>query len=247
LTTAFGASLIAYWQGDNKAKHIIERDDGYKEEILVEYLFKPKNEWLKEEILALEHIPVDSTVLDIGCGVGRVATVLQEEGKKVVGVDSCPEALQIAKARGLSLTSLGDICKVKKPPFFNRFDSIIMMGNNIGLCGDIPETERILKQLSSFLTETGLLIFSCLDPLKTDKPIHLAYHRRNRERERPPGLIRLRIIYQEMKDPWWDLLFIGPQTAEEILENIGFSKIALYQDASSSTYYMVSKKRKKFH
>ncbi|MFX0204535.1 MAG: hypothetical protein ACFFDT_01005 [Candidatus Hodarchaeota archaeon] len=44
MTTAFGASLIAYWNGDNKAKHIIERDNGYKDEIFVEYLFKPKNE-----------------------------------------------------------------------------------------------------------------------------------------------------------------------------------------------------------
>ncbi|MFX0204534.1 MAG: class I SAM-dependent methyltransferase [Candidatus Hodarchaeota archaeon] len=198
-------------------------------------------------MLTLEHIPIDSTILDIGCGVGRVVTVLQAEGHKVVGVDSCPEALQIAKERGLRFTSLGDICKLNKPPFFDTFDCIIMMGNNFGLCGDIPETEKLLSQLSSFLTETGFIIFSCRDPLKTDKPIHLAYHKRNLEWGRPPGLIRLRIIFQEIKDPWWDLLFIGTQKVEKILENIGFSKIALYQNTASSTYYMVAKKRKKFH
>jgi len=44
MNTAFGASLLAYWRGNSEAKHIIERDDGYKEEIAVEYLFKEPSE-----------------------------------------------------------------------------------------------------------------------------------------------------------------------------------------------------------
>jgi hypothetical protein len=122
-----------------------------------------------------------------------------------------------------------------------------MMGNNFGICGDIPKTEKLLTRLSFFLTETSLLIFSCRDPLKANKAIHLAYHSKNHKLGRPPGLIRLRIVFQDLKDLWWDLLFIGVQTAEKILENTGFRKIALYQDTSSSIYHMVAKKRKESH
>lgn len=242
MPTAFGASLLAYWNGETNATHIIERDDGYKEEILVEYLFKQKAEWPEEEVHALEYIPANSNVLDIGCGAARVAMILQTEGHQVVGVDSCPEAIQISKARGLNLTYLRDICQLEVSPILDQFDSIIMMGNNFGICGDIPETEKLLTRLSSFLTETGLLIFSCRDPLKTNKTSHLAYHSRNRELGRPPGLIKLRVVYQDLKDPWWDLLFVGVQTAEKILENTGFRRIALYQDASSAIYHIVARK-----
>ncbi len=240
---AFGASLLAYWKGQSEAQHTIERDDGYKEEIAVDYLFKTYQEWTPEEIHSLKHIPPNSTVLDIGCGVGRIATHLQTKGLKVVGLDSCPTAIEIAKARGLKFTFLGNVCALRKPPVFDTFDVILMMGNNFGLCGDIPKTEKLLTQLKSFLSTNGLLIFSCRDPLDTDNPLHLAYHKRNCVQRRPPGLIRLRIIYRDLVDDWWDLLFVKPFTAEKILENSGFMKIALYQEKNSSVFYLVAKKQ----
>lgn len=62
MNTAFGASLLAYWRGNSEVKHIIERDDGYKEEIAVEYLFKESSQWEEEEIQSLDKIPPKSTV-----------------------------------------------------------------------------------------------------------------------------------------------------------------------------------------
>lgn len=241
LGKAFGESLREYWNGNTEAKHTIERDDGYKEDIPVEYLFKTYQEWTKEEVRSLKHIPPNSTILDVGCGVGRIATYLQTQGHKVVGLDSCSKAIEIAKARGLQFTFLGNVCKLKKPPVFEIFSVILMMGNNFGLCGDLPNTKKLLMQLNSFLSKNGLLIFSCRDPLDTDNPLHLVYHKKNRERNRPPGLIRLRIVYKEIVDDWWDLLFVEPSTANKILESSGFKKIALYQDRSSSIYYVVAK------
>lgn len=241
---AFGASLLAYWNGQLEAQHTIERDDGYKEEIAVDYLFKTYQEWTLEEIHSLKHIPSNSTVLDVGCGVGRMATYLQNKGHTVVGLDSCSTAISIAKSRGLKFTFLGNVCTLKKAPLFDSFDVILMMGNNFGLCGDIPQTEKLLTRLNSFLSTDGLLIFSCRDPLVTDNPLHLAYHKRNRERGLPPGLIRLRIIYRYLVDDWWDLLFVDPSTAEKFLENSGFKKIALYQEKGNSTFFLVAKKQR---
>lgn len=80
MTSAFGASILAYWEGDTESKHIIEREDGHKREIAVRYLFLEPSEWPVEEIQALNHIPSKATILDIGCGVGRVATFLQSQG-----------------------------------------------------------------------------------------------------------------------------------------------------------------------
>ncbi|MFX0122021.1 MAG: class I SAM-dependent methyltransferase [Candidatus Hodarchaeota archaeon] len=240
MSNAFGASLIAYWQGNSEVKHIIERDDGYKEEIAVEYLFEKPSKWRKEEIQSLATIPPNSTVLDVGCGVGRIAIYLQEKGHQVVGLDSCREAIKIAEARGLNLTFLGNVCKLRNPPLFNTYDVILMMGNNFGICGDIPNTERLLTELRTFLSSNGLLIFSCLDPLNTEKSVHLAYHEQNRSKGRPPGLVKIRICFQNIKDEWWDLLFVDVPTAEEMLDNTGFKRIACYQDPSSPVFYMVA-------
>lgn len=243
MNNAFGASLLAYWHGNLNAKHIIERDDGYEEEILVEYLFKEHREWPDEEIKSLEHILPGSTVLDIGCGVGRIAIYLQEEGNKVIGLDNCPAAIQIAKNRGLRLTHLENVCCMKNPPIFDSFDTILMMGNNFGLCGNISNTEKLLNQLNTFLSPNGLLIFSCIDPLNTDKLSHFAYHEHNRSKGKPPGLVRIRIRYQNIVDDWWDLLFVGVPMAEKILKNSGYQKVAIYQRDTSPMYYIVAKKQ----
>ncbi|UCG02309.1 MAG: class I SAM-dependent methyltransferase [Candidatus Heimdallarchaeota archaeon] len=243
MSNAFGASLLAYWQGDSEAKHIIERDDGYKEEIAVKYLFEKPSEWSQEEIQSLDMIPPNSTILDVGCGVGRIAIYLQNKGHQVVGLDSCREAIKIAEARGLELTFLGNVCKLTDPPLFDSYDVIIMMGNNFGICGDIFDTEQLLTRFKRFLSPNGLLIFSCRDPLKTDKPVHLAYHKQNRIKGRPPGLIKIRICYQDIKDEWWDLLFVTIPTAEEMLKNAGYQKITIYQDPSSPVFYIVAKQQ----
>jgi hypothetical protein len=158
----------------------------------------------------------------------------------VVGFDSCPEALQIAEARGLESTVLGNICELENPPLFNSFNTILMMGNNFGICGDIPETKNLIKRFQSFLSPNGLLIFSCRDPLNTTKPEHLAYHDQNRKKGRPPGLVKIRICYQNIKDEWWDLLFADVPTIEEILINTGYREIAIYQDPSSPVFYVVA-------
>ena len=76
MNRAFGASILAYWQGNLEAKHTIERNDGYKEEIAVEYLFKKPSEWSKEEIQALDRIPPNSTILDVKFLYRYINTIL---------------------------------------------------------------------------------------------------------------------------------------------------------------------------
>ncbi|MFW9993046.1 MAG: class I SAM-dependent DNA methyltransferase [Candidatus Odinarchaeota archaeon] len=242
MRSAFGASILAYWNGNSSAYRIIERDDGHKEKMLVEYLFADKSKWSLAEISALQNIPPRSRILDVGCGAGRVALQLQEDRHEVVGLDSCREAIEVAKGRGLRYTHLADVCNLKAPPVFDEFDAILMMGNNFGICGDIFTTERLLERLSTFLVSNGLLIFSCRDPLMTDNPVHLDYHQKNREKGRPPGLVRIRIAHEELTDDWWDLLFVSKITAIKMLGRTGFEEISSYQD-DSPVYYVVAKKK----
>ena len=74
-----GESQITYWNGEGATKRFTH----------------PVNmDWLQK------HLKPNARILDYGCGYGRVAVMLSEQGYQVIGVDSA--AAMIEKARGLA-------------------------------------------------------------------------------------------------------------------------------------------------
>lgn len=98
------------------------------------------------------------TVLDAGCGTGRVAIELAERGMEVVGVDRDPDLLAAARAKapdlrwiGLDLVALGDVV----PPI--RADLAVLAGNVLVFVD--PGTERdVLGAVARTLLPDGLLV-----------------------------------------------------------------------------------------
>jgi SAM-dependent methyltransferase len=67
------------------------------------------------------------TVLDAGCGTGRVAIELDRRGVAVVGVDLDPEMLSTARRKAPELTWIeADLATVTLD---RRFDAVVMAGN----------------------------------------------------------------------------------------------------------------------
>ena len=56
----------------------------------------------------------------------------------------------------------------------------------------------------------------------TDDPDHLAYQRRNAERGRMPGQLRLRVRYRRAATPWFDYLIATPDEMRELAEAGGW-------------------------
>ena len=61
----------------------------------------------------------------------------------------------MARARGLKFSYLSNICEIDKPPIFDKYEVILMMGNNFGISGGVNKTERLLIRLNSFLSKNG--------------------------------------------------------------------------------------------
>ncbi len=101
-----------------------------------------------------------STVLDAGCGPGRVGAALHAKGHRVVGVDADPELIAaaiedhpgprwfVADLAELDLPGLG----VNEP-----FDAIVVAGNVMTFVA--PGTERdVLARLAAHLAPDGRIV-----------------------------------------------------------------------------------------
>jgi SAM-dependent methyltransferase len=152
-------------------------------------------------------------VLDVGCGAGRHAVPLSEAGHDIVGIDTSPGAVGIARVRGIRVVE-GSIADI--PANAGMFSTILLGGNNLGLLGEPDRAQAILNRLADRATSDARLIGSGIDPYATENPTHLAYHAWNRERGRPAGLVRMRVRDGAVATDWFDYSFYTPDELADI-------------------------------
>ncbi len=96
------------------------------------------------------------SVLDAGCGTGRVAGELVRRGIAVVGVDADAEMLATARAKAPGLDwRLGDLTTVQLPA--SHFDVVVLAGNVMIFVE--PGTEQaVIANLAPTLVPGGALV-----------------------------------------------------------------------------------------
>jgi hypothetical protein len=108
---------------------------------------------------------------------------------------------------------------------------VVMYGNNFGLFAARTKARRLLGILRPLADR---IVATSNDPYRTEDPLHLAYHERNRRRHRMPGQIRLRVRYRDLVDPWFDYLMVSPAEMEQLVERTGWSIKRFVRDETSS-------------
>jgi len=138
----FGKIMYDAWKGKN-TDYELERDDGYINPTNGTQYTAPYSKWWASEQLATSKF--QGSLLDIGCGAGRVATYCQEKNIEYTGIDISPKAVQVCKERGFTdvhVSSVENLDLGRKD-----FRTIIMFGNNFGLLGT---TEAVVEMLKNF-------------------------------------------------------------------------------------------------
>jgi len=129
---AYGGLIYAHYRGLPSVE-IIERDDGWLGVSTgAPSYFAPFEKWPSHQRQAMKH--VRGTVLDVGCGAGRVALHLQARGHEVVAIDLSPLAVKTCRLRGVRDARVCPITRVDRR--LGEFDTIVMLGNNFGLFGN---------------------------------------------------------------------------------------------------------------
>jgi len=145
----------------------------------------------------------------------------------------------VCRLRGVKDARILSITKISR--HIEPFDSIIMMGNNFGLFANPQRAKRLLRRFHKLTFPGGTLIAETSDPYQTENPDHLAYHELNRQRERMPGQIRLRVRHRKYKSPWIDYLMVSKDEMKAIVADTGWH-IERFIDSDTSMYIAVLQK-----
>jgi SAM-dependent methyltransferase len=207
LGDAFGALLLACWErgaAPGAVVEVVERDDGFVTAADAARYFAAPDAWGRLDRWACDR--ARGRVLDVGAGAGRHALLLQERGHAVVALDVSPLAGEVCRRRGVRRVVTGT---VHDPAAADAgpFDTFLLMGNNLGLLGDVEQAPRLLAALAALAAPGARIVGFGTDPYATANPLHHAYHRRNRARGRLGGQLRLRIRHADLATPWFDYLF----------------------------------------
>jgi len=142
--------LSAFNQNYSKYYDLFYRDKPYKQECdFLEDIFK---EYGKKEV---------KTLLDMGCGTGGHIMTMAQRGYNVIGIDSAPGMIEIAKEKakkkGLNL----DLRVMKFQDLFlgKKFDVIECMFNTIDYIIENDELKKTLSNVKTHLKKRGLFIF----------------------------------------------------------------------------------------
>jgi SAM-dependent methyltransferase len=234
---ALGRALLDHLAGLEGPPLILESDDGsFREADLQPADFlSPPDGWPAWERQAIAH--VTGTVLDLGAGAGRHSLYLQELGHRVTAVDASPGCVEVCRSRGIGDVRAMDLHDLSAD---DRWDSVLMMGGNLGLAGDWESTRRLLISLAGNTRPGGWLIGDTVDPT-SDEPASLVYEERNRVAGFHRGHVRLRLHYGSLVTPWWDLLNIPPSDLEPLIDGTPWMLVASAGD--DDEYAVVLRRR----
>jgi len=235
----YAQAMLDHWLG-KKVTVEFERDDGYRDRSDLPTYFASSAKWFPIEREAMRE--VRGRVLDVGCGPGRHALYLQRRGFRVVGIDASPTQVALARVRGLNEVYQASTSRL--PRGLGTFDTVLLMGNNFGLAGNLPRMRKFLRELAEITGDGGRIVGHTRIP-GTWIDHHLAYVKRNVARGRPPGLLTLRVRYKGRVGDWFELLLLSPDDLVALAHETGwdFTRMLWRPDAAPSDYIAILEKR----
>ena len=193
-----------------------------------EWFFADHDDWAEPERAAFEH--VRGRVLDIGAGAGRHSLVVERRQLEAVAIDISPGAVEVCRRRGVEDARLLPLAEIDES--LGTFDTVLLLCGNFGLAGSDEETIALLERLHPHTSPGARIVLDTVDPYLDNDEADLAYLERNRERGRMPGQVTIRIRYEGLATPWFDLLCVSRLELAALLEGTGWRTVWVRQDGA---------------
>jgi SAM-dependent methyltransferase len=157
MTDILGTALLDYQNG-RYSEDIVTHSSLDEDDILpLPYLFREYAMMPPLEQKALNLCK--GNVLDIGCGAGSHSLFLQSKACKVTALDSSAGAIETCKIRGIHNTIHAEIEEFKG----QRFDTLLLLMNGIGIARKLKNLDRFLGHLKSLLHSDGQILLDSSD------------------------------------------------------------------------------------
>lgn len=184
-----------------------------------------------DELTALEAMALDlcrGRVLDIGAGAGRHALILQDDGLEVTALDLSPQAVEVMRRRGVLRTARGDFLDREAMAELDRFDTLLLLMNGIGLAGDLAGLDAFLRRAAEHLEEDGQLIFDSTDLRLGPYPRELQRMAARARAGRYRGATLQSLLYKGVQAEPLAWLYVDPETLEEHALRTGWSSQVIF-------------------
>jgi SAM-dependent methyltransferase len=217
-----GTAILDYIKTRKPDDIIVSSDICEDDVIPVEVLFRNQNEMPDLELMALESCK--GKVLDVGAGAGAHSKELIDRGLDVDSIEISDGAVQYMKSIGLN---------ARKINFFDlkndKYDTILMMMNGIGIAGKLSNLENTLLHAKNLLQPGGKILCDSSDIkyLYEDEggalwvDLNSEYY----------GNFRFQMKFKKEKGPWFDWLYVDFDNLFNAAKNVGLkAKKILDQD-----------------
>ena len=228
MTDLPGLAIKNFYEKTSRAKLYVHDTFGPRVEMPISLYFRSEKEMPVLEKKALDLC--QEKTMDIGAGAGSHALVLQAK-QEVVGLEISPAACDVMKKRGLKNVICEDIFKLNN----EKFDTLLLLMNGIGLCGDLDGFRKFLKKAETLLNENGIIIFDSSD-------IDYMYEHEIFPTDHYYGEVFCLYEYQKHVTEWFKWLYLDRETLENIASEEGWTSQLIYTDANDQYLVKLSKK-----
>ncbi len=185
-----------------------------EDEFPIPYLFRSWNEMpvLEQKALML----AKGEILDVGAAAGCHSIYLQEKGKNVTAIDNSQLSVDVMQLRGIKNVVATDFYDYQE----KKFDTILLLMNGIGICGNIAGLPRFFSHCRTLLNPNGQILFDSSDLIylftdedgSCDINLNGNYY----------GEVEFKMRYRRVKSGTFNWLYVDFSTIQAIAAENGF-------------------------
>ena len=215
-----GKAILDYVK-TNKPDDIIVSSEICEDDIIpIEVLFRTLDEMPELEVCAIKK--ATGKVLDVGAGAGVHALEMKKNGCDVLAIDISKGSVEYLKTKGLNVQQI-DFFDLKD----QKFDTITMLMNGIGIAGSLSNLEKTLEHAKSLLNTGGkILCDSCDIRYLYEDEDGALWVNLNTEYY---GNFRFQMSYKKEKTDWFDWLYVDFDSLFNSAAKVGLKAVRVFE------------------
>ncbi len=217
----FGQALWDFYHQKFEDPLLLYNDYDAPEEVPPDRFFDGMELFDELEDFALEH--TQGRILDIGAATGRHALHLQGLGADVTAMDFSALCCEIMKERGVGKIIQEDVFSYSK----QKYDTLLMLMNGIGLAGDLQGLHKLLLHLKKIIAPGGQILLDSTD---------VAYLYENTEipMDKYYGEISYKYRYKGVMGDEFRWLYVDQQTLTDVAIATGWICQIIFEDETDA-------------